>query len=111
MRNTIYRIAFACLASLVIFACQQVTPVQFEVDTEDITIGPEGGVKVVKIKSADNWIATVQEPWLTISPANGVGSVDCRVIIDSALAVNQREAIIRINNQVTDSSRSLKFTT
>ncbi len=108
MRNTIYRIAFACLASLVIFACQQVTPVQFEVDTENIKIGPEGGVKIVKIKSADNWIATVQEPWLTISPANGVGSVDCRVIIDSALAVNQREATIRINNQVTDERMDFK---
>lgn len=108
MRNTIYRIAFACLASLVIFACKPVTPVQFEVDTENITVGPEGGVKIVKIKSADNWIATVQEPWLTVSPANGVGSVDCRVIIDSALAVNQREAIIRINNQVTDERMDFK---
>ena len=108
MRNTIYRIAFVCLASLVILACQQVTPVQFEVDTENITIGPEGGVKIVKVKSADRWIATVQEPWLTISPANGVGSVDCRVIIDSALAVNQREAIIRINNQVTDERMDFK---
>lgn len=108
MRNTIYRIAFACLASLVIFACQQVTPVQFEVDTENITIGPEGGVKIVKVKSADRWIATVQEPWLTISPANGVGSVDCRVIVDSALAVNQREATIRINNQVTDERMDFK---
>jgi hypothetical protein len=108
MRNTIYRIAFACLASLVIFACQQVTPVQFEVDTENITIGPEGGVKIVKVKSADRWIATVQEPWLTISPANGVGSVDCRVIIDSALAVNQREATIRINNQATDERMDFK---
>ena len=108
MRNTIYRIAFACLASLVIFACQQVTPVQFEVDTENITIGPEGGVKIVKIKSADRWIATVQEPWLTISPANGVGSVDCRVIVDSALAVNQREATIRINNQATDERMDFK---
>ena len=108
MRNTIYRIAFACLASLVIFACQQVTPVQFEVDTENITIGPEGGVKIVKVKSADRWIATVQEPWLTISPANGVGSVDCRVIVDSALAVNQREATIRINNQATDERMDFK---
>ena len=108
MRNTIYRIAFACLASLVIFACQQVTPVQFEVDTENITIGPEGGVKIVKVSSADNWIATVQEPWITISPANGVGSVDCRVIIDSALAVNKREAIIRINNQATDERKDFK---
>ena len=108
MRNTIYRIAFACLASLVIFACQQVTPVQFEVYTENITIGPEGGVKIVKVSSADNWIATVQEPWITISPANGVGSVDCRVIIDSALAVNKREAIIRINNQATDERKDFK---
>ena len=108
MRNTIYRITFACLASLVIFACQQVTPVQFEVDTENITIGPEGGVKIVKVSSADNWIATVQEPWITISPANGVGSVDCRVIIDSALAVNKREAIIRINNQATDERKDFK---
>jgi hypothetical protein len=108
MRNRIYRIAFVCLACLSIFACQQVEPVKFEVDTENITIGPEGGVKIVKISSADNWIATVQEPWLTISPANGVGSVDCRIIIDSALAVNQREAIIRINNQATDERKDFK---
>ena len=38
---------------------------------------------------------------MTVSPANGVGSVECKIIIDSALAVTSREAVVRIENQVT----------
>ena len=44
----------------------------------------------------------MQAPWITVSPANGVGSVECQIIIDSALAVTSREAVVRIENQVTN---------
>ena len=43
-----------------------------------------------------------------MSPANGVGSVECRVIIDSALAVTQREATVRIENQLTKDRKDFK---
>lgn len=101
MRNMIYRSILISMAVLAMAACRTQEPIEFELDTDVIEIGPEGGVKVVNVSSDDNWIATVQEPWLTVSPANGVGSVECLIIIDSALAVTSRDAVVRIENQVT----------
>ena len=99
----IYNItALLCAASLLLPACQEQPEIKFELDTDVIEIGPAGGVKTINVSSADRWVATVQAPWITVSPANGVGSMECRIIIDSALAVNNREAIVRIENQVTD---------
>ena len=99
----IYNItALLCAASLLLPACQEQPEIKFELDTDVIEIGPAGGVKTITVSSADRWVATVQAPWITVSPANGVGSMECRIIIDSALAVNNREAIVRIENQVTD---------
>ncbi len=102
MKNTIYRIALLCAALTSVLACRQEESIEFAVDTDQIEIGPEGGVKVISISSDDNWIATVQEPWITVSPANGIGSVECRIIIDSALTADSRKAVVRIENQVTN---------
>ena len=108
MKKIIYRTALLCAASLMALSCNESAPVEFELDTDLIEIGPAGGVKTINISSEDNWIATVQEPWLTVSPANGVGSVECRIIIDSALAVTQREATVRIENQLTKDRKDFK---
>ena len=108
MKKIMYRTALICAASLMALSCKESSPVEFQLDTDVIEIGPAGGVKTINISSEDNWIATVQEPWLTVSPANGVGSVECRVIIDSALAVTQREATVRIENQLTKDRKDFK---
>ena len=108
MRKNIYRSALVCAAALAVFACKEQAPVDFNLDTDMIEIGPAGGVKTINVSSEDNWIATVQEPWLTVSPANGVGSIECRIIIDSALSVTQREAVVRIENQVTKDRKDFK---
>ena len=101
MNKITNRIALLAIALGAFVACQTPKPVDFELDASTIEIGPEGGVKVVNISSEDNWVATVQVPWITVSPANGVGSVECRIIIDSSLTVDSREAMVRIENQVT----------
>lgn len=108
MKKIMYRTALICAASLMALSCKESAPVEFQLDTDVIEIGPAGGVKTINISSEDNWIATVQEPWLTVSPANGVGSVECRVIIDSALAVTHREATVRIENQLTKDRKDFK---
>ena len=108
MRKNIYRFALVCASALAVFSCKEPAPVDFNLDTDLIEIGPAGGVKTINVSSEDNWIATVQEPWITISPANGVGSIECRVIIDSALAVTQREAVVRIENLVTKDRKDFK---
>ena len=69
------------------------------VDGDAIEIGAEGGTRNIKVTADDAWIATTNDPWITISPANGRGSAQCRIIIDSALRHEPRQGIVRIQNQ------------
>lgn len=85
----------AAVASFV--ACINEPQVDFAVDTADIQIGPEGGVHTIKVTSSEDWIASTQQPWITISPANGRGTAECKVIIDSTLKWNDvREGQVHI---------------
>lgn len=70
-------------------------------DAESIEVDAVGGVKRIEIKSTDKWIASTDNPWITISPANGVGDVVCEVRIDSALSVESRRGQVRIQNLAT----------
>lgn len=69
------------------------------VDGDAIEIGAEGGTRNIKVTADDAWIATTNDLWITISPANGRGSAQCRIIIDSALRNEPRQGIVRIQNQ------------
>lgn len=92
-------------------ACNPEEPqIEFGVDMDKLTIGPEGGVRTIKVASSDNWSAMAQEPWITVSPANGKGSVECSIIIDSALAVTSRTGVVRINNLDTEDYKEFTIT-
>lgn len=69
----------------------------FSIDKEDITIGSEGGVDTINVISDDVWVAISSEPWITISPANGVGNTECKIVIDSSLINGLRTATIRFS--------------
>ncbi len=69
------------------------------IDGDTIEIGAEGGTRNIKVTADDAWTATTNDPWITISPANGRGSAQCRIIIDSALRNEPRQGIVRIQNQ------------
>ena len=86
----------------------------FKTDRKSIQVGASGGVEKIKIQSADAWVATVgmQEdgtpnPWITVSPANGRGSVTCDIKIDSALTVQPRSAVVTIQNIVDNSQQRI----
>lgn len=101
MNKNIIRILSVVISVCCFMACVDGPDVEFGLDSTSIEIGPEGGVRTINIDAADSWVATVQVPWITVSPANGRGSVECKVMIDSALAVSARETKVRIENQVT----------
>ena len=94
------RILIVISAIALAVACMNETAVEFALDTTDIQVGPEGGVKTFKVTSSENWVASTQQPWITISPANGRGSVECKVMIDSTLKWNEvREGKVYINGE------------
>ena len=64
-------------------------------DKDEITIGPEGGTEQVAVSTNADWVAGSAKPWISISPANGMGSADCRLAIDSTLENNARTTQIR----------------
>ena len=91
------RLFIAVVAAFVSMACVNEQPLELAVDSTEIAVGPDGGTRVVRVTASQKWVATTSVPWITVSPANGVGSVDCKVLIDSAL-VDAREAIVRISS-------------
>lgn len=91
------RLFIAAAAIMMIAACVDEQPLELSVDSTEILIGPDGGVRNVKVSASQKWVATTAVPWITVSPANGIGSADCKVLIDSAL-VDSREAIVRISS-------------
>ncbi len=108
------KIYFRILAALTILsslvACIDEADVEFALDTDTIEIGPEGGSRLLKVSSSESWTASTQQPWITVSPANGRGSANCRVIIDSTLLradEKPREGTVFINGETE--SRSFKI--
>lgn len=69
----------------------------FSIDESELALGPEGGVEHVMIVSDKAWVATANEPWVSISPANGIGDVDCLVRVDSSLVNTTRTTAIRFS--------------
>lgn len=99
-----FKAIITCFALAAIAAsCVNPNPeVEFGVDTDNISIGPAGGKMMVNVSSAGNWVAMTEEPWITVSPANGRGSVECTIAIDSTLIVSERTGTVRIHNLDTD---------
>ena len=106
----IYNRIFIVIAALVsIVACVNEPKVEFGLDTTDIQVGPEGGVRTIKVSSSENWVASTQQPWITISPANGRGTVECKVMIDSTLKFDEvREGKVYINGESDSQSFTVR---
>lgn len=114
-----YNICVLVVAALMAVACvSDKTNVDFKSDRKTIEIGANGGVEKIKISSNDEWVASVglqqdgenegePNPWITVSPANGRGSVTCDFIIDSALTTKPRTAVVSILNVATNKTQRI----
>ncbi len=114
-----YNIYVLAMALFVAVGCMNDKVVDFKSDRRTIEVGASGGVEKVRISSNDEWVASVgfqQEgdenegapnPWITVSPANGRGSVTCDFIIDSALKTKPRQAIVKIHNIATNEEQRI----
>lgn len=100
MKN-IVKIALGLIACVTLFtACKDdESPVPFQLDKTELTVGAEGAEETIAVTSPDEWIAVASEPWVMISPANGIGSATCNVVIDSTLINGIRTADIKFTSK------------
>ena len=93
-----YKNKFICLlalgAGLLAASCSDDDDVNIPgglaIDKEEITMGPAGSSEQLAISASQDWVASVSEPWLMLTPANGVGSTTGTVKIDTTLMSGRR---------------------
>ena len=107
-KNSIYSFAALALLCSSAISCVEDPLPSFGVDRDSIEVGAEGGNVPFRLESGESWVVRTQEPWLTVSPANGNGSTDCTVMVDSALAFTPREGVIRIELLSTGERKDIK---
>ena len=107
-KNSIYSFAALALLCSSAISCVEDPVPSFGVDRDSIEVGAEGGNVPFRLESGESWVVRTQEPWLTVSPANGNGSTDCTVMVDSALAFTPREGVIRIELLSTGERKDIK---
>ena len=107
-KNSIYGFAALALLGLASVSCVEDPVPSFGLDRDSIEVGAEGGNVPFRLESGESWVVRTQEPWLTVSPANGNGSTDCTVMVDSALAFTPREGVIRIELLSTGERKDIK---
>lgn len=93
-------VVFAC--AMAVCSCDDDNDtgiIGFSIDKNELTVGAEGAVENVIVESEESWVAMSSEPWLMISPANGKGSTECQVEIDSTLVNDMRTASIRFTQK------------
>lgn len=104
------KILYAFLIAVLAAACEPAENIEFNVDTGfengEIPVGPAGGARTIKVTAQGDWVAITEEPWISVSPANGRGETECTVSIDSTLQVSQRKGAVRI--QSLDSNEDKK---
>lgn len=100
----------SALIALLAIGCVTPESVEFASNLDEIAIDAVGGVRKVAISSEERWVASTDNTWITISPANGNGSTECSIAIDSALTAEQRRGQVLIQNLETLEERTIAIT-
>lgn len=97
-------IAAICLAS-----CNpRLSELPFSIDKDSIEALAEGGSFSVSLSSSEAWMASTDNPWITVSPANGPASAECVISIDSTVVSTARTGLVRFKNRVSGEDRDIK---
>ncbi len=108
--KTIKAYMLSTLMAVAVVGCVQPETVEFASDCNEISIEATGGTRKVNISADQEWIASSDNTWITISPANGKGSTECRIVIDSALNAEARVGQVLIQNLATLEERTIAIT-
>ncbi len=96
------------MALMAFVACKEDEPtLEFGLDRSSLEVSCTGARELVKIASSESWIASTDNPWITISPANGKGTTTCEFLIDSALTNQPRTGVVRIQNLETRTEKEI----
>ncbi|MCF0176739.1 MAG: hypothetical protein HUJ94_07865 [Bacteroidales bacterium] len=106
--KTIRLIPAACVLALAVSCGENnLNPGGFHIDAEDMVLGSEGGSGDIKVMSDREWTAVASEPWVMVSPANGIGETAVSILVDTTLIKGERSSEVSFS---VDGQLQKKFT-
>lgn len=96
MKRIIVYFSVVLAYSLLAVSCKEDEPViaDLSVNVEDIAMGADGGLALVEVSGDVSWYTSVEEPWLTVTPATGFGPAICEIKVDSSVIAEYRDTKI-----------------
>lgn len=88
-------ILLLCMIVLAFNSCKdddEVTVEGLSLNEEALYFTADGGSYTVKLSADQNWTVTSDKEWCMVSPANGYGSTDCEIRVDSSYLYQERIA-------------------
>ncbi len=107
------RILSVALLALLLSSCEQheESISTFAVDRLEVYATAERSVEVVNVSSPGQlWVAETSASWITISPANGTGDVECQFTINTTQSAEMRETSVRFTNTTTGDTQYVSVT-
>lgn len=87
---------------LAVVCCRPAVPTaEFGVSATSVQMENTGGVYDLELSSSDMWTASADQPWISVSPANGMSSAVCRISVDSTVLNTARKGLIRFRNSAS----------
>lgn len=108
-RNNISSIILPVISALLLMAsCRPgEKAVEFSVGCDTVQTENTGGVYELELSSSDSWTASSGEPWINVSPANGIASTVCSIVVDSTVLSTPRQGIVRFRNSASGQTRDV----
>lgn len=65
---------------------------ELSINEEALYFTADGGSYTIKLSAGEEWTVTSDKEWCVVSPANGYGSTDCEIRVDSSYLYQERNA-------------------
>ncbi len=102
--NKINTIICLLALSLGLVSCkEEESIVSFSISESELTFGPESDKASVLVATpGEIWVATSEQSWISISPANGDNTRPCEIRVNTTEQDEIRQGSVRFTNTVTN---------
>ncbi len=102
--NKINTIICLLAFSLGLVSCkEEESIVSFSISESELTFGPESEKASVLVATpGDMWVATSEQSWISISPANGDNTRPCEIRVNTTEQDDIRQGSVRFTNTATN---------
>lgn len=90
-----YAALLLCMLTFAVTSCKdddEVAITGLSLNEETLYFTADGGTYTIQLSAGQEWTVSSDREWCMVSPANGYGSTDCEIRVDSSYLYQERSA-------------------